>query len=161
MPLPGFAAIATCTATLELHPVSGSAIPYLITVLPVYDTGEDTVDAAGNAQNKLHIFSNIPLSDDECEAGWRELVAFELAGSSYRPSAKTLLQIWRSINAAALAEGINLGSQFLTDDLHKAIEDEGYPLSLLTSLLSGLVAEDGNSSGACELPLLMVQLLIC
>ena len=130
-------------------------------MLPVYDTSEDTVGATSNAQNKLQIFSNIPLSDDECEAGWRELVAFELAGSSYRPTPKTLLQIWRSINAAALAEGINLGSQFLTDDLHKAIEDEGYPPILLTSLLSGLVAEDGNSSGACELPLLMVQLLIC
>lgn len=161
IPLPGLVVIATCTATLELHPVCGSAIPYLRTVLSVYDTSEDTVDAAGNAQNKLQIFSNIPLSDDECEAGWRELVAFELAGSSYRPAAKTLLQIWRSINAAALAEGINLGSQFLTDDLHEAIEDEGYPPTLLTSLLSGLVAEDGNSSGACELLLLMVQLLIC
>ncbi|OCK94566.1 uncharacterized protein K441DRAFT_677416 [Cenococcum geophilum 1.58] len=147
IPLPGLVIIATCTATLELHPVCGSAIPYLRTVLPVYDTSEDTVDA-GNAQNKLQIFSNIPLSDDECEAGWRELVAFELAGSSYRPTAKTLLQIWRSINAAASAEGINLESQFLTDDLHKAIEDEGYPPILLTSLLSRLVAEDENSSGA-------------
>ncbi|OCL14124.1 hypothetical protein AOQ84DRAFT_371572 [Glonium stellatum] len=140
--LPGLAAIATCTATLELHPVVGSAIPYLKSVLPVYDISEDITNAVGNSQSKSRLFLDIPLSDDECEAGWQELVAFELDSSSFRPSAKTLLQIWQSINAAALAEGISLGSQFLTENLHKAIEDEGYPPSLLNSLLGGLVAED-------------------
>ncbi|KAF2492068.1 sister chromatid cohesion protein-like protein Dcc1 [Lophium mytilinum] len=143
MPVPGVSAIATCPTTLELHPVTGTAIPYLKDALPLYDLVDDEmVDAAGNGKSKLKVFSDVPLSDAQCEWGWRELIAFEFAGSSFRPSAVTLLKLWKSINVAALAEGIDLNKQFLTEDLLKAIDDEGYPVDLFHALLLRLAADD-------------------
>ncbi|KAF2816171.1 uncharacterized protein BDZ99DRAFT_458061 [Mytilinidion resinicola] len=143
MPVPGVSAIATCPTTLELHPVAGTAIPYLKEALPLYDMADDDmVDAAGNGNSKSKVFSDVPLSDAQCELGWRELIAFEFAGSSFKPSAVTLLKLWKSINVAALAEGINLNKQFLTEDLLKAIDDEGFPVDLFYSLLSRLATDD-------------------
>lgn len=151
-PVPELSAIATCPTTLELHPVTGTAIPYLKDALPLYDMADDMVDAAGNGKGKMRVFSNIPLSDAHCEWSWRELIAFEFAGSSFRPSAATLLKLWQSINSAALAEGIDLSKQFLTEDVLKAIDDESYPVQLFHSLLSRLTADDQEGGTACKLP---------
>ncbi|OCK78954.1 hypothetical protein K432DRAFT_300870 [Lepidopterella palustris CBS 459.81] len=148
IPIPGLSAISSCTTTLELHAVAASPLPFLKDALLVWDSNDGMVDAAGNGQSKRALFSNIPLSDGECETGWQELAAFELAGSSFRPSLKTQLQVWQSINAAALAESINLGSQFLTEDLINAMEDEGYPSSLIAALLQLLAAEEKDTRAA-------------
>ncbi|KAF1955711.1 hypothetical protein CC80DRAFT_505043 [Byssothecium circinans] len=145
IPAPTSRAIASCPATLELHPADGDAVSYLEAVLPVYDMIDGEVDAEENHKTKPGIFHNIPLSDGECEKAWGALVAFEMAGNSYRPTAKTLVQVWASVNAAALAEGVNLHTQFLMEDLAKLVGEEGYPISLATSLIQHLSnTEQGN-----------------
>jgi hypothetical protein len=135
---------------LELHPVTGTATPHLKEALPLYDMADEMVDTAGNGKSKTLILSDIPLSDAQCERAWRDLVAFEFAGSSFMPSAATLLNLWQSISSAALAEGIDLSKQFLTEFLTKAIDDEGYPLGLVHALLSRLTADDYDGDASCE-----------
>lgn len=139
---PTTCAIASCTATLELHPADGSAVVYLEDELPVYDWVGGEVDVTENHKTKARLFSHIPLSDGQCEQGWAEVVAFELAGSAYRPSANTLWQIWASINAAALAEGVQLDSQFIGEDLAKLVEEEGFPASLAMAVFRHVGSAD-------------------
>jgi sister chromatid cohesion protein DCC1 len=147
IPVPTTCAIASCSATLELHPSDGSAMAYFQDVLPLYDLVDGEVDAAGNGKCKDTIFPDIPLSEGQCEHGWRELMAFEFAGSSWRPSASTLSQVWKSINAAALAEGVKLDSQFLTDDVANAVAEEGFPASLAVAILQRLSTDDQERDG--------------
>lgn len=143
IPIPVTRAIASCTQTLELHPYAPSAATLLQEVLPVYELVDGEVDAISNKQNKTAIFNNLPLSDGQCQAGWDEIVAFEHEESSYRPSANALLKVWSSINAAALAEGVKLDKQFLTNDITRAVSEEGHASNLVDALLSRL-SEDGQ-----------------
>ncbi|KAF2708811.1 hypothetical protein K504DRAFT_502827 [Pleomassaria siparia CBS 279.74] len=147
MPVPTTCAIATCSATLEMHPAHGSALAYLEDLLPLYDIIDGEVNAAANGKTKASIFPDVPLSDGEFERAWRETMAFEFDGSSWRPSANTLSHVWKSINAAALAEGVKLDSQFLTDDVTKAVAEEGYPTALAAAILQRLSNDDQDKEG--------------
>ncbi|KAI8942732.1 hypothetical protein NX059_000778 [Plenodomus lindquistii] len=148
MPIPATCAIASCTATLELHPSAAPAVSVLEDVLPVYDIVAGDVDAASNGTSKLSIFEDMPMSDGECQAAWSNLMAFELDGSSYRPSPNALTQVWRSINAAALADGVRLDSQFLTLDIADAVAEEGHPPELVKAILAHLSTESTDKDGA-------------
>jgi sister chromatid cohesion protein DCC1 len=145
IPVPVTRAIASCTATLELHPSDASAVALLQEALPVYDVVAGDVDATANGKSKAAVCQDIPLSDGECKLGWDALMAFEHEDSSYQPSANALAQIWRSINAAALAEGVKLDSQFLTDDITRAVAEEGHPRGLAQAVI-GFLAKDGQES---------------
>lgn len=147
IPIPVTRAIASCTATLELHPSDASAVASIREVLPVYDIIAGDVDATGNGKSKAAIFNDIPLSDGQCQSGWDDSIAFEHEGSSYQPSANALAQVWKSINAAALAEGIKLDSQFLTDDITRAVAEEGHPPELVEAILRRLANEGQESVG--------------
>jgi sister chromatid cohesion protein DCC1 len=147
MPTPTTCAIAACTATLELHPADTPAVAYLEDVLPVYDIIGGEVDVTQNGKSKAAVFADIPLSNGQCEQGWVEAVAFELSGSSYRPSANTLRQVWSSINAAALAEGMKLDSQFLGYDLAELVHEEGYPAALAQAVFGHLASTGQDTSG--------------
>lgn len=117
----------------------------------MYDIVAGDVDATGNGRSKHHIFENLPLSDAECQRGWSELMAFEHEGHTYRPSVNALSQVWRSINAAALAEGVKLDSQFLTEDIVKAVVDDGHPSNFTRAVLEHLsnAGQDADDSWAC------------
>ncbi|KAJ8107501.1 hypothetical protein OPT61_g8820 [Boeremia exigua] len=141
IPLPATCAVAACPATLELHASDASAVALLHEALPVYDIVAGDVDATGNARSRQHIFDNTPLSDAQCQHGWNELMAFEHDGHTYRPSVNALSQVWHSINAAALAEGVKLDSQFMTDDIAKAVADDGHPPSFTKAVLARLSDE--------------------
>ncbi|KAF2649225.1 sister chromatid cohesion protein-like protein Dcc1 [Lophiostoma macrostomum CBS 122681] len=152
IPTPTTRAIASCAVTLELHPSDENPRIYLEEALPLYDIVDGEVEAAGNGKNKASIFADVPVSDGQAERCWSELVAFEFSGSSYRPSANTLSQIWKSINAAAVAEGIKLDSQFLADDMTKVADEEGYPVALVQALLKRRLSTDNqdiNGPWAC------------
>ena len=147
IPLPATCAIASCPATLELHLSDASAAALLHEVLPVYDIVAGEVDAAGNGMSKDHIFENLPLSDAQCQAGWNELMAFELDEHTYRPSVNALAQVWKSTNAAALAEGVKLDNQFLTEDIATAAADDGHPSNFTKAVLRHLSDDEQDASG--------------
>ncbi|KAF2829213.1 hypothetical protein CC86DRAFT_403863 [Ophiobolus disseminans] len=147
IPIPVTRAVALCTATLELHLSDASAATLLRDVLPLYDIVGGDVDATQNRTGKADIFEHVPLSEEQCEAGWNEVVAFEHEESSYQPSANALSQVWRSINAAALAEGIKLDSQFLTGDITRAVAEECHPSGLVESVLRHLSTKEADCTG--------------
>lgn len=115
---PRIAALAQNVFTLELTAAKpSSAAPYLKATLPMYS-------ATGHYQVKGHltkgrVLSDVPLSQSECEQGWKELCCFELAGSSgsFVPSAKARLEAWKSMLATALADDIDLTSPLVNDQI--------------------------------------------
>jgi hypothetical protein len=109
-------------------------------VLPPYDIVDGELDAPSNRLDKKSIFADLPFSDGECEKAWTTIMAFGLGGSVYRPTASTLSQVWRSIDAAAFAEGVKLDQQFLADDLAKEVAEEGYPADLVLAIFKRLAA---------------------
>ncbi|KAJ4368296.1 hypothetical protein N0V83_006652 [Neocucurbitaria cava] len=148
IPIPVTCAIASCTATLELHPSAASAVTLLKDALPVYDIVAGDVDATGNGRSKASVLDDVPLSEGECQTAWLELMAFELEENSYQPSANALSQVWRSINSASLAEGVKLDSQFLTSDITRAVAEDGHPEGLVEAILARLSKECSESNGA-------------
>lgn len=147
IPVPATCAVASCPNTLELHPSDASAVDLLHEALPIYDIVAGDVDATGNGKSKDAIFDNLPLSDAQCQAGWNELMAFELDEDTYRPSVNALSQVWRSINAAALAEGVRLDSQFLTEDMATAVAEDGHPSSFAKAVLRHLSNDEQDAAG--------------
>lgn len=147
IPTPVTRAIASCTATLELHPSEASAELLLREQLPVYDIVAGDVDATGNGRNQATVFEDLPLSDGECQEAWNRVYAFEHDNSSFQPSAGALLHVWKSIMAAALADGIKLHTQFLTDDITRAVSEEGHPSGLIEAILEGLSTDGQDTSG--------------
>ncbi|KAF2121429.1 sister chromatid cohesion protein-like protein Dcc1 [Lophiotrema nucula] len=147
IPVPTTCAIASCGATLELHPADTPALRYLEDVLPIYDIVDGEVDASGNGKSMADVFKDIPLSEGQCKQGWEEVFAFEFAGSSWMPSANTLLQVWTAVNDAAASESVPLHKQFLTDDIINALDDRGYPESLIQAILTRLGYDDQKDAG--------------
>ncbi|KAF2855846.1 sister chromatid cohesion protein-like protein Dcc1 [Plenodomus tracheiphilus IPT5] len=148
IPIPATCAIASCTATLELHPSAAPAVSLLKDALPVYDIVAGDVDATSNGRSKLSVFDDLPMSAGECQAAWSDIMAFELDDGSYQPSPNALTQVWRSINAAALADGVKLDSQFLTLDITDAVAEEGHPPGLIKAILAFLSVEGTDKNGA-------------
>ena len=147
IPLPATRAIALCSTTLELHPSAASALALLSDALPVYDIVSGDVDAAANGATKASMFNNMPLSDGECQAAWSQLMAFETLDGAYQPSPAALSHVWRSILAAALAEGIPLHQQFMPHDITAPVADEGHPAGLTQAVLAYLAPDDADQSG--------------
>lgn len=147
IPAAATCAIASCPTTLELHPSDASAVALLHEALPVYDIVAGDVDATRNGKSMVAIFEDLPLSDAQCQTGWNELLAFEHEDNTYRPSVNALSYVWRSINAAALAEGVKLDSQFLTEDVATAVSEDGHPASFVKAVLHHLSNNEPDANG--------------
>lgn len=145
IPVPTTRAVASCAATLELQPSDASPIALLEQALPLYDLVDGEVYASGKRQTKSGIFPHLPFSDGECEGAWRTIMAFEHDGSSYRPSASALALVWKSVNAAALAEGVKLDGQFMTRDVAEPVAEEGHPEDLVRAILHHLAADEQDT----------------
>jgi sister chromatid cohesion protein DCC1 len=142
IPSYGIQAISSCGATLELLKASESALPYLRKVLPIYSSRE--LNAAAAAKSSFgSISADIPLSDGEILTAWSVICAFEEQGASYRPTADILLQLWKAVTTAAVAETIDLSTAFLTEDLWSTVKDDEFPRGLFDTLLQRV--EDRNS----------------
>ena len=147
IPIPATRAIASCTATLELHPSTASAVTLLRETLPVYDIVAGDVDATDTGRSKGSTFDDMPLSDGECQTGWNELMAFEVDDGSYQPSPNALSQVWKSINTAALAKGFTLDEQFMTGDISHDAAEDGHPSGLIEAILARLSTDDTDRNG--------------
>ncbi|KAL4919562.1 hypothetical protein BDW62DRAFT_41504 [Aspergillus aurantiobrunneus] len=146
--------IAKCASTLELHtPAEGfSAAPFFASLLRVYDKGVwedgDGDENAGGMDRaeaiKMvrvaidRVFGDVPVSRAQCERDWVEMCAFVLLGyaatgengpststsSCWRPSAEMRLNVWKRVVEGAVLQGIDLGKQFLVEDLWKSVLDD-------------------------------------
>ncbi|TID25794.1 ATP-dependent RNA helicase [Venturia nashicola] len=157
IPTDGVRAIASCAATLELYTFNDSAIPYLRKLLPVYSSLESLAAIfTGPAYPSLSAVSNeVPLSHGEIAQGWIQICAFAKDGNCFRPTAASLLQVWKAMVSASVAEDIPLNSTFLVDDLWKATKDSEFPRALLDAILARIAdndtMEDGDNSKWCSI----------
>ncbi|KAI9821855.1 MAG: hypothetical protein M1827_002437 [Pycnora praestabilis] len=143
IPLPSVSIVAACKATLELHEVSTIAAFHLRKLLPVYNELQDGQNdsemmastwSAEKRTSKAEVFTNVPLSDQECEGGWIDLCAFEVAYQAMRPSARTLAKVWTALLAAATLHGVDLTSQFSVNNMWGLMADDGFPRSLVEAI---------------------------
>lgn len=105
--------MAKCDTTIELLPTPGaSAVPYIKTALPTYASNGNY--GTGAPISKRELFSHIPLSQAECDKGWRELACFESQDppGSYTPSAQVKAEVWQSAMTVAVADRFEVDSPF-------------------------------------------------
>lgn len=134
---------------MELFTLKESALPYLRKLLPVYSNPDSFAAIfTGPAYRSLSAVSNdIPLSYAEIEEAWTQICAFAKDGNCFRPTAGSLLGVWKAIMSASVAEDIPLGSTFLVDDLWKATKDSEFPRALFDAILARIADEDAMEDG--------------
>ena len=129
----GIKAIASCSVTLELSKSAESALPYLRNLLPVYSSRD--LDASAAVKGTfINVCSNVPLSGGEVKEAWTALCAFEEQDAAFRPSASVLLELWKAIVVATVAEDFELASSFLIEDLWISMREEEYPRGMLDAV---------------------------
>ncbi|CAK3930751.1 Hypothetical predicted protein [Lecanosticta acicola] len=141
LPQKAIEAVAKCDSTLELVPAGKqSAVPYIKSTLPTFaSTG-----SYGSAKSisRTELFSNIPLSQAECEAGYQTLACFESSDPQgcFIPSAKVKMQIWETALTTAIAEGADLKDPYLAEDIPVFAMDlkEDWPLELIAAVFAGV-----------------------
>lgn len=140
----GVEAVAKCDTTVELLPTAtSSAAPYVKAELPTYaSTG---TYGTKKTVAKGELFSHIPLSEAECEAGFSELACFESRDPAgcFIPSGKVKAEIWQAAITAAVADSIDLTTPFPKDDIPAfAIDLPGdWPVELIASILRSVSSE--------------------
>ena len=150
-------AVAKCTATLELLPSSPCSVAYLRERLASYvagDQADSEVVSSGERNiaiegNKSSLLEDAPFSVREFESAWKILCAFDLEGKSFRPTAPSLVSIWRSILSAISLRSINLEESFSLDALVETADEDGHPLSLLKAVLARLAQQGVGAMDKC------------
>lgn len=160
-------AIAQCKSTLEAQAMasSDSALAPLLAALAVYDESDIRIDDRTEEDDhplspseivheRSKVFADIPFSLAECERAWKHICAFvhknkeSGAIGCHRPSARAKLMAWEKIVEGATLHGIDLGKQFLVEDLwsavieeaeHTVIDEYPFPRSLFDAIVRRLV----------------------
>lgn len=141
MPQTGIEAVAKCESTLELVAAAKqSAVPFIKSTLPTFaSTGSY---GAAKSISKAELFSHIPLSQAECEAGWSTLACFESINPAgcFIPSAQVKMQIWETALTTATADGADLKDPYLADDIPVFSMDlkQDWPLELIAAVFAGV-----------------------
>lgn len=151
----GLTAIAQCTTTLELVPVSPDATSILKEALPLYnasvglverDIGIENSSKSAESGTKQDVFDNVPVSRRELEEAWLNLCAFETRGHAWIPSALDRSEVWKSIISAATLENADLVKGFSPSTLkHVVIEQDAYPEDLVDAVLRRLCKDSTNN----------------
>ncbi|OJJ66874.1 hypothetical protein ASPBRDRAFT_59310 [Aspergillus brasiliensis CBS 101740] len=160
-------AIAKCGSTLELHkPQEGFNInPILEGLLGTYDSGDDIamstgqggmmVDSTDQRQIVEKLFADVPVSNMQCARAWKDICAFVLpaTGRGWVPTARAKIAVWKRVVEGAVLQGIDLGTQFLVEDLWKSILDEDgeaeWPRELFEAVVRR-VCETGDEGSLLE-----------
>lgn len=119
--------------------------------LPVFTSTGQYSTKDGITKNAL--FANIPLSDAECERGWKELACFEIGESRHCvvPSASVHVQAWKSIMQAANASSIDLTQPLSEQSISTIIDSENdWPIDLSHAILRSMTAS-ATESGVLQL----------
>ncbi|EFR02429.1 hypothetical protein MGYG_05424 [Nannizzia gypsea CBS 118893] len=160
-------AIAQCKSTLEVQAMASSdtAVAPLLAVLAIYDESDILIDDRTEeddhplspseiVRERSKVFADIPFSLAECERAWKHICAFVHKSKEsgviacHRPSARAKLMAWEKIVEGATLHGIDLGKQFLVEDLwsavieeaqHTVIDEYPFPRSLFDAIVRRLV----------------------
>ncbi|KAI9670419.1 MAG: hypothetical protein M1829_004742 [Trizodia sp. TS-e1964] len=133
--------VGTSQATLELVPVTLSAIPFLTQAIPTYsgaaDGDGDLENMSGGSNlSKLEVKADVPFSDAEFAIAWKHIVAFELDGAAMKPTPVALYAAWKAILCAATSEGIKLQNGFSLPQLLTVMEEDEQPQPLVEAIIT-------------------------
>lgn len=168
-------AVGLCKSTLELQGIKEKerVLDVMRGLVRVYGLREMEGDADGmdvdvdeDADSKekrdgvlSRFFADTPFSMAECERAWIDICGFVhgVKGTSelvcWEATAGVKLAVWRKIVEGALLEGIDLGKQFLTRDLWRAVDGDGeggiapFPKGLFDAVVRRLME---GSTRFCE-----------
>lgn len=152
--VPDLSIVAECKATLELIPSSTSSVAWLKDLLPLYNGSQEEASfgapqvTKAERRSKYDHLTNLPLSVDEFESGWREVCAFEIDGQALRPSVQCLVGAWKAVVSASTAQGIDLGRQFSITDILDILEADDYPRTLFEAVVWNLTLPESVSMGS-------------
>jgi hypothetical protein len=158
-------AIGLCKSTLAVQPIKDAKVAVrqaLRRALSEYGVDDAEADAdmmdvelSDDQQEKTRtvmtrLFADVPFSMAECERAWLDACGFvhekketgELV--CWRPTAHVQVSCWKKLLEAATLEGMNLGKQFLTRDLWRAMDGESsppFPKSLFDAIVKRLMEE--------------------
>lgn len=143
IPQQGLRAIAQPQSTLEVLPTTNlSAVPHIKSALPVFTSTRQY--SAKDGITKEDLFANNPLSDIECERGWKELACFEVELPAARhaiiPSASVQLKAWKSILELANASMVDLTQTLGPEQMSVIVQDldNEWPIALLKAMLRSM-----------------------
>jgi sister chromatid cohesion protein DCC1 len=122
--VPELVGISKLESTLETFPApSTKASTYIRQLLPILSTGTPTTGRT-QPMTKNELFSNIPLSDAECELAFTELSAFaeHITKHCWIPSAALKVSTWHSILENARAKAVDLTAE-LDEDTVLSLKD--------------------------------------
>lgn len=155
--VPNLSVIAQCKATLELIPSPTSSVAWLQQLLPFYNGAHEETSVASSSasqatlaerKSKRDYLTDLPLSEDQFEGGWREIRAFESDGQAFKPSVRCLVGVWKAVVSASTAHGINLGRHFKITDVLDMLEADDYPRSLVETVLWNLMTTESVNVGS-------------
>ncbi|KAK0922845.1 hypothetical protein LTR91_005039 [Friedmanniomyces endolithicus] len=145
---PGMQAIAQSSWTLELSEVaSPSAAHYLKAALSTYSS-TGIYQSKDPPASQQQLFDDIPLSQAECEAAWRDLACFELKKKPkgcFLPTASAKVQVWRSILSSAVAFGVDKPARFSAHQVERIFDrnEEDSPNELGHAMLASVCDHEG------------------
>lgn len=147
-------AVAQCTATLELTPISVDCISIFKQILPIYNVSSDGAEnydytTLSELYSKEVAFEHTPLSRHQFADTWRNTCAFEFQGVAFLPSAACLASVWRSIMSSSISNCLNITEKFRTISLIDAVEEHGFPTSLVNAVLKRVAVDSGDPINGC------------
>jgi len=133
---PGTTAISQCRSALECLPAPiRHAESTLRSLLIPFAESQDIDIRPSNPQSKSYVFAHTPMSHDECQTVWKDLVAFEHSGQSFRPTAAALARVWKWLLEIAYANAINLAESLQKETIDKMLDGEDeWPSTLVDAI---------------------------
>lgn len=144
---PGTTAISQCRSALECLPAPvRHAESTLRSLLIPFAEPQDIDVRSSSPRSKSYVFAHTPMSHDECQTVWKDLVAFEHAGQSFRPTAAALARVWKWLLEVAYASAVNLAEPVQKETIDKMLEGEDeWPSTLVDAIFLKLSADHADS----------------
>ncbi|KAK0942010.1 hypothetical protein LTR48_003328 [Friedmanniomyces endolithicus] len=147
-PQSGLQAIAQSSWTLEPSEAAllPSAAHYLKAALPTYSS-TGTYQSKDAPTSQQQIFDDIPLSQAECEAAWRDLSCFYMLEpwGYFLPTPSAKVQVWRSILNSAVHFGVDKPGRFSAHEVERIFDrnEEDWPSELGHAMLASVCDHEG------------------
>lgn len=146
---PGTTAISQCRSALEClpAPVRHAESTLRSLLIPFADPQDIDIDIRpSNPRPKSYVFAHTPMSHDECQTVWKDLVAFEHTGQSFRPTVAALTRVWKWLLEVAYANAVNLAEPIQKETIDKMLEGEDeWPSTLIDAIFLKLSTSHAGS----------------
>ncbi|KAI5248540.1 hypothetical protein E4T43_01292 [Aureobasidium subglaciale] len=136
----GTIAVSQCASALECLPAPNRhAESILRSLLIPFAQPQDGNIRLSDPPSRSYVFAHTPMSHDECYHVWRDVVAFEHNGQSFRPTAAALTGAWKWLLEIAYAHAVNFAIPIQRESIDKMLDGEDeWPRSLVDAIFMKL-----------------------